>query len=229
VRTKLFLFTKQSKDITLAKLEQQITLPSNIYTHCSELPFDIFIECEEHKIYNRLIKFGSCSPTVLNSAWETIYFEYCELVKNNTNTEVANLMQIIGKISSKLVAINSCLQILQCGLNNYAIKVLNDFGFSYEFTDKTIKSDIDKIKSNIKTLTVELQQAQNKFDAIIEKNKKNDLSEVQNKHYYIKQLDLLAKYRKVGVIHAKDITTLQFTIMLNDYLDYVQIMNKKQQ
>lgn len=167
---KQFLFIKLKKDImTLSKLEQKKqkdTLPSNIYSRCSEIFLSQFTECLFDNNLQVLIKNGSASQNDLSKAWELIYNEYAELNESVVYRMVLSFEKEISRLDERYTQIKTACLVLSVKHSKYFIQLLKDFGYNYQFdyaNKDSFEADLINVLKKAKSILIQKEQKEKAY------------------------------------------------------------------
>lgn len=219
IKTKKFISLSWAKIITFLKPKKIVKISrkqSNLYSHCSELPLNRFIDCLIDKDFEKLLKYGKASKSQLLSAFEEIFIEYCELSNTVHFKKLITLTREIGQMKSKLMAIETCVYVLTYQYSYYCVTVLKKLGYKYEFNYEKIDSfieDLKKVATNKKSIELSIQQKEKQL---------NELKDVAggvevDKIYFDKQLIMLSKHNGYHVKKTE--------VTVSEYLAMMQILS----
>lgn len=181
------------------------------YDNCSDLIFWNFVKCLVTKNVNYLVISGTPSKEKLNEAWKSIESDYQDLAKDSTSDYLLTLFCQISYLDEKLRIVYNIVSYLEINRSQGLISVLREeLGFSYSYSEQTMKQDLKLTVSECKMDKVNLDLSEIELKAYKEKNV--EPTEID----YDRLLTRLSKFQGYQ-LKAKEITATQFISILNDY------------
>ena len=197
---------------------------SNIYHRCSDTNMDVFIDCLVNQKLERLIRFGSASPSQLEAAWESLFNEYCDLIKSPQYQYILSLSKDIGLLSTKLLTVRACLHVLSFRYSEKAIRVLISYGYKEKFPREDLlayKASLERISLKLKAVEIALEQRKQEYHlATIDTGKK------VSEESFVNTFLVLSKYMGYHV-KPSQITVLEYAALLKAYEKEVELLKKR--
>lgn len=107
-----------------------------LYSDCSKLPLDRFIDCLVDNDLSQLIISGTPTPEQLQETWDKIYLEYCQLSQNGTYNETLELYREIYDLRAKISIVNNTIQYLQISYDRELVLILNKLALGCTVTEE---------------------------------------------------------------------------------------------
>jgi hypothetical protein len=218
-RTKYRLpFTKsQGKDTNLSAMTSQPASPScKLYRSIHQLPLAKFITCVCDEYLSALIIEGVASGEELAAAWETIYNEYLDAIKDENMQFVEKLTKDYNLLVTKCNVINLLVEALQYAPVDYLIEELKHW---YELPATLNPKDKTGFKRDLAVIAARNQRWLN--DAIQLKNRIDQQQPAQQDNtqitrtWFDEQLVALSRFNKYH-INKNETTVSEFVIMVKD-------------
>lgn len=176
------------------------------YTSCDELPLYNFIKVVVTGNYSWLVKEGEAKdPDYLNTLWLLITKEYNESAGDMTSAHAFNLFKDINILNDRMALVQMIVMFLTRYNTVELREMLQSMGFSYDFTDESMATDLKMTIQDCKVLLEEMREYERDYQAIIEVNESSKPTEKE----YFRILAQLSKFMGFR-IDAKTSTVLEF-------------------
>jgi len=192
------------------------------YTSCENLPLYNWIKLvvtnDVEWLYSEPKKPWHKSKDI-TPIWERIFEEYSDLSADKTADHVLSMVKGITVINNKLQVIQSAINLLAIArpLSDYqpTIKMLNDYGFRFKYSEETLFNDLKLTASSAKTMVIQRQQLEKDYE-----NHQSKQSKSTEKDYY----NLIAQLSKfLGFpIDAKKTTVYSYISYVEQYKNSIQ-------
>lgn len=183
---------------------------------------------------NALTISGNPALGDLAEAWSNIYAEYLELNNDNETIYLIELQKDIALLYDLLIETESALHFLKmalvpgCGFiyreELVAILKERDFDFPFDLNDRQqFEQSIEAVDNRLSPLRLQLEMKEKEYNDYMA----NKGEQTIDKNYFDKMLSRIARFRRVTIIRAFEITVKEFVIMVADYLDYYKAKQPK--
>lgn len=192
-------------------------IASNLYHRCSDLPLDIFIDCEVDKAYHRLIRHGTAPFTEAVKAWQMIYDEYSDLLNDVNSRTIKAVVDDFNHTNTKLHIIRGSLVVLSHTYSEQAVKRLRNLGYKYQFNPENLeqyKKDLEAVNSKSKSLELVMEIKKKQYGDTVKKYEGKSIT----KKDWLDQIAVVSEFMKFR-INAKEVT-------VSEYISYRQLMER---
>ena len=199
----------------LSKLLRKEEQLRHVYHRCCETPLDIFIDVLVNRNLSRLVKSGYFSAKELESAWQKLWFEYCDLSGSPEYRQLFGMIKEAGYLEGKLMVIRLALQNMASTHDNGCVNLLYNYGYKYPFDKSNPQEflrDIQRVVDKSKTIELLITQTRGQIDKINQKSK----GETVREEWFDNYLVGLSKYMGYR-INRKVITISEFVRMRKMY------------
>lgn len=181
---------------------------ARLYQTCDKLMLDIFIDCLLDHSLDLLIIEGTASEQELETTWDKIYVESCQLNQGESYNEILELTRDINDINAKINIVNNIVTHLQLSFDQELVNVLNTFGLRCEVKEED--------KGNELTIKLNNVIARAKKWLMVLGQKKRALEEIRGKNtgktdraYFDEWLDVMSEQKGYHV-ESNKITVSRF-------------------
>lgn len=173
---------------------------ARLYRSCSELPMANFLVCLDSDGLEALVKPGSpkASPEQLQKAWDVIFVEYIDLMRDPDQMYALALMREIAVLESELNLSASLIVFLSMTYNREAENSLRKMGFKFSLKQGDLKhntAQLDKVIRQRKSRLLTLSQKRKLLEQHREKEKKAAKSSVGDFDRVLAELSAFQGYR----------------------------------
>ena len=209
------------------------TQPAAWYQSCSQCPLDRFITCLVDSDLSALVISGNPSLGDLAEAWGNIYAEYLDLNNDNETIYLLQLQKEIGLLTEIKIEVETAIQFLSMALlpnmeymfREDLVKILRDRDFDYPFdlaNPQQYLQSLEAIDSRLSPFRLRLELNVKEYKDYL----KSKGDQTVDKTYFNKMLTRIARFRRLTVIRATEITVYEFVMMVQDYLEYINSQQK---
>ena len=197
-----------------------------LFQKCENTPLSVFIDCVVNKNYQRLVISGKATPEQLSEAWQTLWYEYCDLNKSANYTTIIEAIKLLSFTKAKLTAIRLCVSVLRHSEDKDCIDLLKKYGYNYKF-DRTRIIDyhkaLDRVLLNSNALEITIKQAEKQIEDLNKEAEQKE--EVKVAEIWAENIERLSKY--VGYeINPDTKTVLGFIKIRQMYEAEIEAMRK---
>jgi hypothetical protein len=196
-----------------------------LYHRCSDTPLDVFIDVLVNKNMPRLVRTGKATPKEIDSAWQKLWFEYCDLSGSPEYRQLFGLIKEVGYLEGKLMSIRLAIQSISSSQSNGCINILHNYGYRYAFEKSKpdeFEKDIQRVIEKSKTIELLIKAGRAQIDKINEKAQGESVKE----DWFEDTLTVLSKYMGYR-INRKVITVSEFVRMKKMFEMEAERMNNK--
>lgn len=212
--------------------------PAALYLSCSQLPLDRFINCLVNGDLNALIISGQPSLADIAEAWSNIFAEYLDINNDNEATYLLQLQSQLSVLSNYITEIETAIYLLsilpnpalgQLQRTEHIIKlegVLREHGHDYTLDPSDFNDYVEKLQqvdSSLAPDRLRFETLTKEYATYLQSKEGQSV----DRTYFVTMLRRLARFNKVVVIRAAEITVEEFVMMVHDYLEYYNA-NKKE-
>lgn len=202
--------------------------PSNLYTHCSECPLEVFIDALVNNNHFRLIKHGNSTKEEIAIAWRNLFYEYCDLSGIESYRKLFLINKEIGQLSSRRLTVKCCIDVLNILHEPACIKLLREIGYTYKFDPQNpeeYKKDIQMVIQKSKSIEIAIQEKEFQYEKILSAFGGKPVTEED----FTKALVELSAYMKFR-INPREITVSEYLAIRQKYdreAEHLARMNSK--
>lgn len=182
-----------------------------IYTSCSEIPLNVFLDILYTGSIKKLKKrrFLFVSKKKLERAWGKIYDEYSDLSKSEGTQAFFQLLKQKTTLQNKIFITQVCIDSLKTNYSSELANVLKKLGYNFKFTRESLESDLKKVVAKSKPLVIRLKKLEENIAPYLgaEDLKQSDFEDI------LVSLSKFQGYR----LDKNHITVIEFVNILNNY------------
>lgn len=194
-----------------------------LLNRASDVKMHQFITCICDEDYTVLNPGGGASTDDLNAAWETLFFEYTDLINNGEASHKIKLAASIIRDDNILECSRAWIEAIKLGLTTNTIPALRKIGFEYDFDindPDSLQSDIEEVEAELRLLSLNLKVMRSEYEALLANEKNTAPSKAVERKYFEEVFQAINNYRKWNAVNEQS-TVLQFCVALKSYNDAV--------
>jgi hypothetical protein len=207
--------------------------PAAWYHHCGHCPLDRFKTCLFGGDLSALTISGNPAIEDLAEAWGNIYSEYLDLNNDNETIYLLQLQKEISLLTDLKIEVESALYFLSLALlpgmqfifREELVDILRAREFDYPFylnNPDEYSQSLEAVTNQLSPYRLRLEMHTKEYqDYIASKS-----NETVDTNYFDRMLTRMARFRRVMVIRAAEITVKEFVMMIQDYLEYIKSKQK---
>lgn len=222
--------SEMKKDNSVSYLHDQGSVtPSSFTLHRSikTLSYESFIQIITGEDLGPLIISGQPPIEELILAWEGIADEYAGAIKTGKSKSVFEAYRKVIRIEAQIKLVDASLYYLTHEYDEEIANILFNNGYHLITPNddrETYLKDIEKVRTEAKTLIVVLNQAVAHYKLLSPDNEHKVERSYQD---FIDELAILSKHQGYA-LRAKEITVLEYCSIVNSYIAFVEASKKKQ-
>lgn len=212
----------------ISALRLKVSKPPQLYTSCSELPMVRFIACVSGEDFKPLHKPGSppATPEQLAKAWDLIFYEYVDLVKDPDQLYALGLMRDIAVLESDLRLTAAMITFLSMRFSEEVQASLRKMGYRCSLKEGDHghnTNELERLIKQRKARILTLSQRKNQLETHQSKQKKQGKSEPADYDKILTELSAFQGYR----LDPAYITVSEYVAISNRYKKHVEASKKK--
>lgn len=188
------------------------------------LPLHNFIRCLVYDDYSSLLIKGKATQEQLQAAWKIIDSKYIDLNYENENVYILELRRSISLLVSHISETEDSIFFLRVRYHEGLVRILKSNGYRDKF-ESEVPDEYEHILASIEArLGLKKQALESKkkeFNDYIKEHKGDEIKE----SYFTKWLVRLAKFQGVAVIRSKEISAMEFVMLLKEFTGFVNSKN----
>lgn len=209
--------------------KRRITKAPSIYSGCSELPMSIFIDCLASMDLRLLLKPRSknARPEELSKAWDNIFYEYIDLVRDPDQMYALGLMRDIALLESELNLTSYMVTYLSITYSKEIEDSLKRMGYRIAFkaNDPTHNTkELERLIKQRKLRILMMTQKKKLLEDHQEKQKKGSKTDKSDYDKVLAELSAFQGYR----LDMKMMSVSEYVAISNRYKKHVEASKKSQ-
>jgi hypothetical protein len=124
---------------------------------------DVFIDCYCYSKFERLVIKGKAKKESIETAWDDLFTEYCDLIGNKQNLEAAaNWSYLEGKLRT----LQHCLYLLNITYSAKCVEVIHSFGYRRKFNyqdQESYRADIRAVGLGLGSVKIAIKLAAQEY------------------------------------------------------------------
>lgn len=223
--------TDRLASTTGKKASQQPAPLSIIYLRISDLPLLDFIACCVDGDFSALVIKGNPSKEELQANWSKILEQYQTAIGDTNHRIFVGALREVHLIDLQIKVTILCIDTLRLAPDEFFIKQLKlrdrpCIKAKFDWEDQEAYNEtLDKALSRVNGLKLDLEVKRSKFEALVNKDNKDNPKSKMDRESFIANLITLSG---TGFpIQAKDITTFEYCERLRRHAAMVEAQNKR--
>ena len=212
----------------LLKASTSVEKPlKNLYTHCFQVTLDTFIRCLIHKDFSGLVIKGNPPEIDIQSAWDYLYAEYCDLSGSVSEKRILSLGREIGMMEAKLLTIRTCVLVLSLRYSQRMVDLLAKNGYKYPLNyanREEYMHTLDMILKRSRTISITIEQKVYEHNKLKKKYEGQPVTE----EYFDELLVELSRFMG-DMLHKDQITVTEFIAIRNRFEKECKAIQRQQE
>lgn len=157
-----------------SKSDSLLSISYRLYNDCGKLPLDRFIDCLVDNDLSQLIITGTATESELQTVWDKIYVQYCQLSQDGSYNEVFEILKEIDDLKAKITIANNSIKHLQLSFDQDLVNVLNSLALRCTVKDgdkgEVLINKLNAVVARIKKWFPRLSKAEKDLNVLRETN-----------------------------------------------------------